>query len=326
MSTLEALLTSRLTNLRRTATGWTAQCPCCAANGGDLNGKNHLQVFAASGAFYCVAAGAEDKAHNKAIRAFIYKNADAATLAALETAVVDPEPKLTADKVYPEDMLTRLVPDYSYWAGRKISEEVQRRYEGGLVPELPRNKLSGRFVFPIRDHVTRRIMGWTGRLVSEASFGPTHKHLVKVSRAVYPLVANEAAIRRAGKVVLYEGIGDGLASTQAGIDYWLLLLGLNVNSRLLSFLISSGVDVVISTNGDEAKVNPATGELFYPGQEAAAKARARLVPYLGEHKVRIRLPTTRKDWCKTHEDDTGELALFRAELEGRAAESEPFTL
>ena len=38
--------------------------------------------------------------------------------------------------------------------------------------------------------------------------------------------------------------------------------------------------------------------------------------HLGENRVRIRSPTTAKDWMETIEKGTGELKVFRAELEG----------
>lgn len=328
MSSLETILTSRLTNLRRTPDGWQAACPACRAMGADSTG-NHLHIWT-NGAFNCVVGSDADDGtvsqHNRAIRAFIYQGADAATLAALEVAVVDPDPKLTADPVYPEDMLGRLVPDHAYWIGRNISEATLRRYEGGCVPDLPRNKLSGRYVFPIRHHTTRRIMGWTGRLISEASFGPGWKHLVKSSRCVYPLVAHEAAIRKARKVVLVESVGDMLSCAEAGIDYTLVLLGLHLNSRMLGFLIAANLDeVVISTNTDAPRT-ARDGTISHPGQDAAAKLRAKLTPYLGEHKVRVRLPTLANDWNDALTQQTGELAVFRAELEGGLPPVEPFTL
>ena len=317
MSSFADLLGSRLERLRQNPDRtWQARCPACAAEGCDTKGE-HLRVWP-SGAFRCAKVG-DARPHNLAIRAFLYEGADGATLAALQTHIVDPEPKLEADKVYPESMLGQMLPDHSYWIGRGISEDVLRRLEGGLHPPDVASKMSGRYLFPIRDHVSGRIVGWTGRLVSEASFGPTHKHLCRVSKVVYPLWYTRAAIERARKAVLIEGVGDQLAVMTAGIPYVITLLGLNLSSRLLGYLAAANLDeVVISTNSDTERVNAVTGAVSHPGQDAAAKIYARLVPYLGEKRVRIRLPVTRKDWCKTLEDGTGELEVFKAELEGRA--------
>lgn len=325
MSTLQSLLSSRLERFRRNADGsFQARCPCCAARGGDKSGE-HLRVYP-NGAFHCVVGSdqeGEGNLHNKAIRAFIYTGADPVQLALMESAIVDPDPKLTADPVYPEEMLTRALPDHRYWQGRGISDAVLRAYEGGLVPPVPRNKLSGRYVFPIRDHVSKRIMGWSGRLVDDASFGPSWKHLVKSKRAVYPLTVSDPHIKRARKLVLVESIGDMLSCAEAGIPYTLVLLGLNLNSRMLGYMIGTQLDeIIISTNTDKATENRATGEICYPGQEAAAKLRAKLVPYLGEDKVKVRLPTTANDWNDVLKTRTGELELFRAELEGKTSETE----
>lgn len=315
MSILEQLIRKRLENIRHnTDGGWQAACPICRAEGGDST-RSHLRIYR-SGAFSC-AKHQSNTPHNKSIRAFLYEGADAAALAALETSFIDPEPtKLDADKVYPEDMLTKLVPDHRYWMGRGISEDVLRRLEGGLAPKDERSKLSNRYIFPIRDHLTGRIIGFSGRLVDDSSFSPKHKHLVRVSRAVYPLWHNREAILKVRKVVLVEGQGDLLACMTAGIPYTLNLLGLHLNSRALGFLVSAGLDeIVISTNNDT--LGKASSK--EAGNKAADTLRAKLVPYLGERRVRVRLPQTRKDWCKTLEDNTGELEIFKSEL--KAVES-----
>lgn len=323
MATLFDILSGRLENLRRNGDGtFQARCPACAAHGGDRQGV-HLRIWP-SGAFCCAKerkaeTDAEPIDHNRAIRAFVYEGASPEALAALQVSYVDPDPKLTADKVYPESMLAQMLPDHRYWMNRGISETVLRRLEGGLHPPDIRSKMSGRYLFPIRDHVTGKIVGWTGRLISDASFGPKHKHLCKVKRVVYPLWHTREAILKARKVVFVEGVGDQLACMTMGIDYVIDLLGLHLSSRALGFLVSANLDeYVVATNSDEGKLNPATGVMSYPGQEAAEKLCTKLRPFLGEHKVRQRLPKTRKDWCKTLEDKTGELEVFRAELEGRA--------
>lgn len=312
MATLQSLLSARLTNLRSNPDGtFQARCPACAAANMDRKGE-HLRVWP-SHAFRCVVVP-DDKDHNRAIRAFIHEGADSATLAALTAQIIDPEPQLVADKVYPEEMLSRLVPDHTYWVNRGISVDVLRRLEGGLAPADERSKLSGRYIFPIRDHVSRRIMGWTGRLVSDASFGPKHKHLVRSSRAIYPLTVTRDAILRARKVVLIESVGNQLSLMSGGIDIVLDLLGLNLNSRILGFLAGANLDeCIISTDTDTARVHPVTGVVSHPGQDAAEKLKAKLVPYLGE-RVRIRQVTTAKDWCAAGEGKTGEIEVFKGEL------------
>lgn len=285
----------------------------CRASGRDHKGE-HLRIWQ-NGAFNCILCSDSDPTANRAIRQFLYEGITPEELVVLETSIVDPEPKIEADKVYPESMLSKLLPNHTYWMQRGISEDVLRKLEGGFVPDLPRNMLSGRYVLPVRCVTTKRIVGWIGRLVSDASFGPKYKNLVKSKRVIYPLVANEGAIRRARKVVLTEGPSDCMMLMSNGIDYTLCLLGLNLNSRLLGFLTAANLEqIVISTNSDVGKVAP-NGTMTYPGQEAATKLRAKLVPFLGAQRVKIRLPTTAKDWGETVEKNTGEIAVFKAELE-----------
>ncbi len=314
MFSLEQLLRIRLDNLKPAngGRGWQAACPVCRSEGGDST-RSHLRIYP-HGAYVC-AKHKGDPAHNKAIYAFVYQGADASVLASMEADYIDPEPtKLDADKVYPEEMLSRLVPDHRYWLGRGISEEVLRKLEGGLAPIDEKSKLSGRYLFPIRDHVTTRIVGWSGRLVGSNSFGPKWKHLVRVSRCVYPLTAARESILSTHKVVLYESMGDYLSAATCGIPNGLVLMGLHLNSRALGFLVSAGLnEVIISTNNDT--LGKATSK--EAGNKAAETLRAKLIPYLGEHRVRIRLPTLTKDWNDGLVAGNGELATFRDELEGR---------
>ncbi len=313
MSSFADLLGSRLANLRTVPDGWQAACPICQLEGHDRQGV-HLKVWRHSHAFNCSKYGS-DSGHNRQIRAFLYEGiTDGAILASLDVQIADPEPKLEADTVYPESMLTRLVPDHSYWIGRGISEDVLRRLEGGRVPSSPPSKLSGYYTFPVREE--GRIIGWWSRLVDEASFGPKHKHLVRTSRAVYPYAIAAPEIKRTGRVLLTEGGADALTWATFGMWNWFILFGLNLNSRILGKLVAlNPAEVVISTNNDALTINPQTGKPKDEGNTAALKVRDRLVPYLGEGRVRIRLPQTRKDWNAAHTDGTGELLDFKRELE-----------
>lgn len=309
MASFDDIIRAHLENVRPTTDGWVAACPACRGQGGDKQG-NHLRIWRGSHAFNCAKAGPEDREHNKLVRAVLYQDADPFALAALDLQIVDPEPKLDVDKVYPEDMLARLVPDHRYWVGRGISEDVLRKLEGGLAPPDEKSKLSNRYIFPVRDD-KGRITGFTGRLVSEASFGPTHKHLVRASRAVYPIHVAGEHIRRTRKVAFTEGIGDGLTWASHGMWNWLLLFGLNLNARILGFLVSvNPTHIVISTNND------AVGDKGHSvGNETAEKLRRKLVPFFGEERVLIHLPP-RKDWNQCQQENPAEVAEFKAWFDG----------
>jgi hypothetical protein len=308
MATLESILRGRLTNLHKIPDGWQARCPACAAGGADKTG-NHLRIYH-NGAYSCVVHQG-DSAHNKAIRAFIYTGATPEILASLESCVVEEDVKLDVDKVYPESALAQLVPDHTYWINRGISVAVLEKLEGGLSPE-GKSKMSGRYLFPIRDHVNGRIIGWTGRLTQPNSFGPKWKHLVRTSRCVYPLTVSRESILKTRKVVLYESQGDYMAAATCGMYNGLILLGLNLNSKVLGFLASAGLnEIIISTNNDTLG-KEASKEA---GNKAAEKLKEKLALYFGENKIRIRLPQTRKDWGDVLKDGTGELEIFKKELE-----------
>jgi hypothetical protein len=311
------LIRARLENVRTTSDGWTAACPACRAQGADKQG-NHLRIWRHSNAFNCAKAGPEDREHNKVVRAILYQDADPDTLASLDLQIIDPEPKLEVEKVYPDEWLTRLVPDHRYWINRGISEEVLRRMEGGLAPPDEKSKLSGRYVLPIRDE-KHRIVGWTGRLVSDASFGPKWKHLCKASKVVYPIHVTGDAIRATQKVVLVESPGDGMSlASGAGMWNWLILLGLNLNARVLGLLVSvNPTHIIISTNADTERVNKVTGAVTHPGQDAANKLRAKLIPFFGEERVIVRFPPAAigKDWNEILLKAPDELAAFKAEID-----------
>lgn len=334
MSALYDVLIARLEKLRPVAGGgWQSRCPACAVdNNGDKMG-NHLRVYP-HGAFNCAKIGASDGGlHNKIIRTWIYEGSDPLAIAALTVdSLEDPNPKIDTDTVYPDEMLQKLIPDHRYWLNRGISEGVLRRLEGGLVPSDPPSKLSGYYTFPVRDPDTGRIIGWWSRLVNEASFGPKHKHLVRTSRAIYPYAIASPEIKRTRRLLLTEGGGDALTWATYGLWNWFILFGLNLNSRILGRLVALNPDeIIISTNNDALTINPKTGKPKDEGNVAAEKVRAKLVPYFGENKVRIRLPQTRKDWNATHMDGTGEMEVFIKELEGTAVltgtvHPEPFTL
>lgn len=293
---------SRLTNVKVTPEGWTARCPVCATNGSDKSG-NHLGIRR-NGQFHCIVGSATDLTHNRNIRAAA--RGDALT----DVEYIDPEPGLTTDVVFPEELLKRLLPDVSYWLGRGMREDVLRRLECGLSSKEEKGKLSGRSVFPVRD-LRGRIMGFTGRLVTDSSFAPKWKHLFKSSKSVYPWQVTAPAIRAAKTVVLVESIGDLLALLSHDIKPVLCVFGLNLNSNIVGALVGAGVRrVIISLNRDPDPLKSNSGPAIERFQE-------KLAPFFS--RVEVRLPGEGfKDWgacAEGGEAGTAELARFRAEVE-----------
>jgi len=305
MSNLLTLLKSRLEGLRTNPdSSWQARCPICALENHDRQ-RDHLRIWRSS-AFRCVKMGS-DPEHNKAIRAFLYAGANPDEIAALaHVEYIDPEPRLDVETVYPESLLPKLLPDYRYWIGRGVSEAVLKKVQGGLAPSDEESKMTGRYVFPVRN-LHGKIIGWTGRLVSEASFGPKWKHLVRSSRAIYPCHVAAEAIRATRKIVLLESIGDGLAlATHGDMWNWLVMLGLNLNSPTIGFLLSvNPTHVIVSTNNDAAGSKGSA-----VGNAAADKICGKLIRFFGEDRVRVMLPP-KKDWGECSPE---EIKAFAAEV------------
>jgi len=290
---------SRLEKVRRNADGSvTCRCVACKAeNNGDSTG-NHLRIWQ-NGSFNCVT-HTGDRQHNAFIRAYLRgTNPDENP----DYELIDPEPKISVERVYPESSLDRLVPDYSYWEGRGIKPEVLARLEGGMAPEDEKSKLSARFIFPIRG-LDRRIVGFTGRLTFANSFAPTWKHIFRTSKVVWPWHVAEPYVRASGKVILVESIGDLLSCQSHDIMNVLCIFGLNINGKLISTLVAANVkQIIISLNRDE---DPSKG------QRAAEKIRNKLSAFFNEESLIIRLPPEgKKDW---NECSSEEIEAFKQEI------------
>lgn len=277
----------------------TAQCPVCAAAGSDKSG-NHLSVLP-SGAFNCIVGSKEDVNHNRNIRALLRGDSVDGDI-----EWIDPEPRQTIDKVYPESALATLLPDYSHWLKRGVSEPVLKSLEYGVAPKGEKGKLAGRAVFPVRN-LDGKIVGFTGRLIEENSFAPKWKHLMKASKVAYPWNVTGGDITRTKTAVLVESVGDLAAVLTHDIKPVLCIFGLNLSDLIVGSLIGADVRrVFVSLNRD---ADPRKG------QAAADKIARRLAPFISD--VRIRLPNGFKDWgCAAVGGEAGlaELKAFREEV------------
>lgn len=268
---------SKLINLKTLPDGWQCQCPQCANEGRDTKGKNHLRIYK-SGAFNCCVDNSKE--HNRAVRAFLLGDSPEE-----DFEFIDPQPKLTVEAIYPEDTLKSLIPDYSYWVGRGMKEDVLKKLECGVAPKEERGKLNGRTVFPLRN-LDGKIAGFSGRLITDNSFAPRWKHLAKVGLLVYPWNMTGKDIEKTKKVILVESIGDLLALLSHDINPVLCIFGLNLGDRIVGSLVAADVQTVyVSLNRD---VDPRKG------QAAADKIAKRLEPFVRE--VKVRLPKITKDW------------------------------
>jgi len=278
---------SKLVSPRRTQLGWTCQCPCCAEEGKDLKSRNHL-LIRDNGAFGC--AVNQSREHYKRIYQLL-RDPNAEVIQFIEN---EPTRGPHVEKIYPEESLNKLMPDYSYWESRKIRADVLRKLENGVAPKEEKSKLSNRSIFPIRDPESRLIVGFTGRLTEPNSFAPKWKHIFSSKRSIHPWMVNGPAISSFKRVVLVEGISDLLALMSNDINECLCIFGLNLNGRIISTLIANDIkNVVISLNRDEDESK---------GQAAAEKARKKLVNFWPEDRIITRFPPVGfKDWGEVNE-------------------------
>ncbi len=273
---------TKLVNLQTKFDGWQAACPVCRANGHDADG-NHLSILK-SGQFSCVV-NPGDKQHNKQIYQYLYKGEDIETEEVEEFVY-----RGTKLKYYPEELLTKLISDYSYWEGRNIPSNIVSQFSGGLSSIQDSGKLSGRYVFAIRNK-DNKIVGWAGRLVEYSKFAPKWKNIGSKKQFIFPeRKLAEQYIKARKQVVILESIGDALACYKYEIKNIIVLFGVKPSSQLISYLISLGVkEVIISTNNDSAKNNV--------GNEAAEKIRKQLSLFFNPNNIKIILPSIQsKDW------------------------------
>ncbi len=289
---------SRLESVRRQSDqSIICACPVCRQEGHDRTG-NHLRVYK-TGQFNCILHSGE-RQHNRAIRAYLMNTALDENP---EIEYIDPEPAIKTDKVYPESSLSSLIPDYTYWLGRGVTEDVCRRLEIGVAAEGEKSKLAGRSILPIRG-LDGRLTGFSGRLLKDNSFAPKYKHLFKSSLAVYPWHIAGPHIKASRTVVLTEGVSDMMILMSHGIPNVLSLFGLNINGKIISTLVGANVRrIVISLNRDDDPNK---------GQRAAEKIANKLSVFFGDESIIIRLPPEgRKDWG---ECDADQIATFRQEI------------
>ena len=154
--------------------------------------------------------------------------------------------KLEMEKIYPEECLKKLFPNYAFYEKRAISEDIQKMYKCGLASS---GKMYRRIVFPIYNE-NSQIFGFSGRKIDDSSDIPKWKHIGGKNNWIYPaMIPNFPEIQ--DEVYLVESIGDSMALTQNGYTNNLVLFGLDCSSKVLNFLISKNLkSIYISTNND----------------------------------------------------------------------------
>lgn len=203
------------------------------------------------------------------------------------------KPLIKMPKTFSKDTLTKLLPDHSYWINRGVSEETLKTFRGGVVRE---GKMKDRYVFPIFDH-KQDLVGASGRdLISHPdSARPKWKHVGDKSDWKYPLAFNYQIIKKENKVILVESIGDMLALWDCGVKNTIVTFGLDVSVSIINLLLRYDIGkMYISFNNDSGK--------NFAGNEAANKAKTKLLKYFDSDQAQIALPTGKDFGDMTKED------------------------
>jgi hypothetical protein len=194
------------------------------------------------------------------------------------------EIKIVQDKFFDSDSIKDLMPWYTFYKNRGISEQTIKDFGGGVKTY---GKLNNRFVFPI--YQGQKIIGLAGRDLYTNSQRPKWKILGRKSNFVYPSDLSSPEIQSTKTVILVESIGDALALYENGIKNFIVIFGLSVSKNVILFLMKSNLEkIIISTNNDEESD-------YNRGMEAALNIKSKLSKFFNSDILKVKLPT-KKDF------------------------------
>jgi len=193
--------------------------------------------------------------------------------------------KLECEEIYPHSILDKLLPHYSFYNKKGISNETLIKLKSGLAT---RAQMYQRYVFPIYNEHSQ-IHGFSGRDLSGKPDKPKWKHMGKKKSWVYPAyVPTETGILfddiNTDYVILVESIGDCLNLLEHGHKNVLVSFGLDLSSKLICSLIKFNFkQVILSFNNDKDKDDNR-------GMNACIKNYLKLLNYFDVNKIKICLP------------------------------------
>jgi DNA primase len=201
--------------------------------------------------------------------------------------------KIRVTKVYPKEILKRLLPQFDFFKGRKISVETLKEFEAGMAHS---GKLNKRICVPVYDR-HNRIVGFAGRWLKETPLGnvPKWKLLGYKVDWLYPSHLNDALLREKREVIIVESIGDVLALWEAGIKNVLCIFGTSMSAKQFSYVL--GLDpkkIIIATNNDVDNDSE--------GQRAAGKIAIKLNKQFDSAEIVVALPP-KKDFGMMASDE-----------------------
>lgn len=198
------------------------------------------------------------------------------------------QPKISSEKIYPTDVLDKLLPHYIFYKKKGVKEQCLIDLHSGLATE---GSMYQRFVFPIFNEHSQ-IHGFSGRDMLDADNRPKWKLVGKKNQWIYPMFVkknNEFPFlnytKESGSVILVESIGDMLALHSCGIYNCVVLFGTAISSKLLCFLMSLGLNrIYISLNNDSHKQRDS-------GRIGSIKTFIKCLNYFDSSKLIIAPPT-----------------------------------
>lgn len=197
--------------------------------------------------------------------------------------------KIEMEKIYPESILSELLPHLDFYEKSGISKDTMHFYKCGYATG---GQLFRRIVFPIYNE-TCQIHGFSGRAVfwNKDSEFPKWKHVGKRANWIYPLhlkrnniLEVKESIEEKKSVIIVESIGDSMALFEHGFKNNLVTFGLGISSKLSSTLVALDPEnIIISSNNDsESETNH--------GLISACKSFLQLCAIFDPSKIQIRLP------------------------------------
>ena len=210
------------------------------------------------------------------------------------------EEKIEMEKIYPESYLNKLLPMKTFYEKRGISSKTQDDFKCGYAGG---GKMYRRIVFPIYD-LDNQIHGFSGRTITNGDNIPKWKHMGRKTNWIYPHHLSHDNIEKSAEVILVESIGDCMALYEAGFKNVLMLAGLDISNKMISYLNTFNLErIIIATNNDKTKeVNS--------GALASIKIASKLSSVFDLSLIKIN-PHLCNDFGDMLESDTGMLDNFR---------------
>jgi DNA primase len=185
------------------------------------------------------------------------------------------ESHITMQKVFPKQMLLKLIHDNSYWNKRGISNETLDIFKGGITFN---GRMTGRYVFPI-ENLKNELVGFVGRKIYQDNDFVPWKIIGKKSEWIYPIQSHKY-IREKKQVILVESIGDFLSLCEVGVKNILVLFGVNLSPAIISLLLKYDVSKIhICLNNDEEKNSV--------GNNAAQEIAGELTSYFDKSQINL---------------------------------------